>query len=100
MLRTAEELGSEDLAVVLGATDPEVIKLISDTVKSGDPTWAGPLAGVPLNMPVYHIFEDEMKAQIPPAVYAEKVGNLEILHDVERVAAATAATRAGAEQRE
>ncbi len=80
--------------VVLGATDPEVIKLVGETVTSGDPTYAGPLTGVLLRMPVYHIFESVLKAQIPPAVYAEKVGHLEILHDVAEVVGATERVRA------
>lgn len=80
--------------VVLGATDPEVIKLVGETVTSGDPTWAGPLAGVALKLPVYHIFEPEVKAMIPGDVYAEKVGNLEVLHDVDQVVSATAEVRA------
>jgi betaine reductase len=80
--------------VVLGATDPEVIKLVGETVTAGDPTWAGPLAGVALKLPVYHIFEPVVKEAIPPDVYAEKVGIMEVLHDVDQVVAATAEVRA------
>jgi len=79
--------------VVLGATDPEVIKLVGDTVTVGDPTYAGPLADVALGMPVYHIFEPELKAQIPASLYDEKVGHLEILHDVDQVVSATVEVR-------
>ena len=81
---------------MLGATDPEVIKLVGDTVTAGDPTYAGPLANVALKMPVYHIFESDLKAQIPSGVYEEKVGHLEILHDVQQVVSATVGVREAA----
>lgn len=80
--------------VVLGATDPEAIRLVGQTVTCGDPTWAGPLAGVALKLPVFHIFEPAVKRTIPGDIYAEKVGNLEVLHDVEQVVSATAEVRA------
>ena len=79
--------------VVLGATDPEVIKLVGDTVTVGDPTYAGPLTNVALGMPVYHIFEPELKAQIPSELYHEKVGHLEVLHDVDQVVSTTVEVR-------
>ncbi len=52
---------------------------------SGDPSWAGPLAGVALGLPVYHIMEPEMKAQIEPAVYKEHLALMEIALDVDRI---------------
>ena len=93
MLRTSQDHAAGDLVVVLGATDPEVIKLVGDTVTAGDPTYAGPLANVALKMPVYHIFESELRAQIPSGIYQEKVGHLEMLHDLEQVVAATVGVR-------
>ena len=80
--------------VVLGATDPEAIRLVGQTVTTGDPTWAGPLAGVALKLPVYHIFEPAVKSTIPDDVYADKVGNVEVLHDVDEVVSVTAEVRA------
>jgi hypothetical protein len=44
-------------------------------------------------MPVYHIFESELRAQIPSGIYQEKVGHLEMLHDLEQVVAATVGVR-------
>ena len=52
---------------------------------SGDPSWAGPLAGVALGLPVYHIMEPILKAQIDPAVYKEHLELMEIALDVERI---------------
>ncbi len=81
--------------MVLGATDPEVLGLMSETVTHGDPTYAGPLTNVALQLPVYHIFEPEVKDQIPTDVYARSIGKLEILHDVEATVAAMRRARAG-----
>ena len=40
----------------------------------GDPSFAGPLAGVSLGLPVYHILEPELRKVIPEDVYEENVG--------------------------
>ena len=52
---------------------------------NGDPTWAGPLAGVALGLPVYHIIEPEIRAQIDPACYDEHLKLMEIALDVEKI---------------
>ncbi len=44
--------------MVLGSADPEGAGLYAETVTAGDPTFAGPLAGVSLGLPVYHVFEE------------------------------------------
>jgi betaine reductase len=54
----------------------------------GDPTWAGPLAGVALGLPVYHIIEPEIKAQIAPACYEEHLKLMEIALDVDKISQA------------
>ena len=51
----------------------------------GDPTWAGPLAGVALGLPVYHIIEPEIKTQIDPACYKEHLELMEIALDVDKI---------------
>jgi betaine reductase len=53
--------------------------MYAETVTLGDPTYAGPLAGVSLRLPVYHIFEPEIKVQIPPEVYREQVEIMEMI---------------------
>jgi glycine/sarcosine/betaine reductase complex component A len=80
-----ERLGADDLVVVLGAADPEALEVAAETVTIGDPSYVGPLAGVPLGLPVVHIFEEEVKAQIDPAVYQEQVGLLELALDTDAV---------------
>ena len=52
----------------------------------GDPSWVGPLAGVALELPVYHIMESEIKAQIDPKVYQEHLALMEIALDVDKIA--------------
>jgi glycine/sarcosine/betaine reductase complex component A len=83
--KIAEELPGDDLIVVLGASDIEGAEIIAETVTSGDPGFAGPLAGVSLGLPVYHILEPEAKAAIPEDVYEEQVGLVSMIVDVEEV---------------
>lgn len=72
--RIVEELGTEDIVVLLGAADEDAVEVAAETVREGDPAYVGPLAGVQLGLPVWHIFEDEVKDQADPAVYEEQVG--------------------------
>ena len=51
----------------------------------GDPTWAGPLAGVALGLPVYHIIEPEIKVQIDPACYEQHLKLMDIALDVDKI---------------
>ena len=59
----------------------------------GDPTWAGPLAGVALGLPVYHIIEPEIKAQIDPACYEEHLKLMEIALEVDKISQTLAKVR-------
>jgi betaine reductase len=65
---------SNNVIVVLGASDLEGARISAETVTSGDPSYTGPLAGVSLGLPVYHILEPEMKEVIPADIYEEEVG--------------------------
>ena len=42
----AEKYGAENVVVILGSSDPEGAEIYAETVTLGDPTFAGPLAGV------------------------------------------------------
>jgi glycine/sarcosine/betaine reductase complex component A len=84
----ADRYGADQMIVVLGAADPEALEVAGETVTSGDPAYAGPLAGVSLGLPVMHILEPEVKEQVDPAVYSEQVGLLELTLDVEAVRSA------------
>jgi betaine reductase len=83
--RIVEELGTDDIVVMLGAGDAEAVEVAAETVRDGDPAWVGPLAGVQLGLPVLHVFEDEVKTQADPAVYEEQVGFFEMTLDVNEV---------------
>src|SRR4030042_1574904 len=65
---------SNDLIVVLGASDLDGALISAETVTDGDPSFSGPLAGVSLKLPVYHILEPEIRDVTPEDVYEENVG--------------------------
>lgn len=79
----AEKYGNEQLVVVLGGGEAEASGLAAETVSVGDPTFAGPLAGVPLGLKAYHIFE--LKDEIDPAVYEEQIAMMEMVLDVDAI---------------
>ena len=81
----ADEFGAENVMVLIGASEAEAAGLAAETVTVGDPTFAGPLAGVALNLMVYHVVEDEVKQQIDPSVYEEQVGMMEMVLDVDAI---------------
>jgi hypothetical protein len=83
--RLAEETGKDEMIVLLGQPDPNSAGLFAETVTRGDPTWAGPLAGVPLGLPVYHILEEEIKESMDPDLYQEHVGLMELSADVDEI---------------
>lgn len=84
----AEEHGPENLVVILGAAEPDSAELTAETVTAGDPTYAGPLAGVQLGLPVFHIMEPEIKNQIDPKVWEEQVAMMEMVLEPEALAEA------------
>lgn len=81
----AEAEGTENTLVVLGAVDVEALEVAGETVTRGDPAYVGPLAGVQLGLPVFHIVEDEIRRQIDPSVYEQEVGFLELTLDFSAV---------------
>jgi len=83
--KLADEHGPENLVVVLGGADPEGAEITAETVSKGDPSYAGPLAGVSLGLPVYHILEPDVKKDVPPEVYQEKAGVMEMVVDVDAI---------------
>jgi betaine reductase len=89
----AEQFGAENVVVLLGASEGEAAGLAAETVTNGDPTFAGPLTNVQLGLRVYHIVEDEMKAEIDPAVYDEQISMMEMVLDVDDIASEMKAIR-------
>lgn len=81
----AEQYGAENVVVLLGAAEGEAAGLAAETVTAGDPTYAGPLAGVSLGLQVYHICEPEIKAEIEETVYEEQISMMEMVLDVDDI---------------
>jgi hypothetical protein len=63
------------------------------TLKSGDPSYAGPLAGVALGIPSYHILEPEIVEQVDPALYDRELALPALAMDVGEVIAPMKAIR-------
>ena len=82
----AEQYGPENIVVLLGASEGEASGLAAETVTNGDPTFAGPLTGVQLGLKVYHVCEEEVKAEFDEAVYDEHVSMMEMVLDVDDIA--------------
>ena len=83
--RLATETSENEMIVLLGQPDSNSAGLFAETVTRGDPTWAGPLAGVPLGLPVWHILEEEVKESMDPDLYQEHVGLMELSADVDEI---------------
>ena len=80
-----EEHGAENIVVLFGAAEAESSGLSAETVTNGDPTFAGPLAGVALGLSVYHAVDAEFKASVDADVYEEQVGMMEMVLDVDSI---------------
>ena len=81
--RLADQYGSENLTVVLGNGEANGVEVFAETVMEGDPSYAGPLAGVALKIPVYHILEDEVMSQVPENLREEKLQLSALVVDVD-----------------
>jgi glycine reductase len=86
--RLAEQHEAGTLLVLLGSPDGESAGIAAETVVLGDPSWAGPLAGVQLGLDVYHVLEDKPRAAIPEEVFEEQVGLMADVLDVDEISAA------------
>ena len=89
----AEKYNAEDIIVILGASDAEGAGIYAETVTVGDPTFAGPLAGVSLGLPVYHALDPLVKAEADPAMWEEQISMMEMVLDSDALAKAVAEMR-------
>jgi hypothetical protein len=87
----SEKYGKENVVVVLGTAEAESAGLTAETVTAGDPTYAGPLAGVSLGLSVYHIFE--LKDEVDAQVYDDQCSMMEMVLDVDAINAEVGAMR-------
>jgi len=81
----SEQYGAENMVIVIGAAEGEAAGLAAETVTAGDPTFAGPLTGVPLGLRVYHVCEEEIKSEVDATVYDEQVGMMEMVLDIDEI---------------
>ena len=84
----ADKFGPDGVIVILGSSDAEGAGIYAETVTAGDPTFAGPLAGVALGLPVYHIFDEAVKAEADPAEWENQIGMMEMVLDTAALAKA------------
>lgn len=81
--RLADQYGPENLTVILGNGEANGVEVFAETVTAGDPSYAGPLAGVALKIPVYHILEHEVMSQVPESLREEKLQLSALVVDVD-----------------
>ena len=93
--QVVEQSGTEDVIAVLGANSATAVEMTALTLKSGDPSYAGPLAGIALGIPSYHILEPEITGQIDAALYDRELALPALAMDVAEVIAPMKAIREG-----
>lgn len=89
----AEQYGAENCLVLIGGAEAESAGLAAETVTMGDPTFAGPLAGVQLGLRVYHPVEPEFKESVDADVYEDQIGMMEMVLDVDTIIEAVSELR-------
>jgi betaine reductase len=92
-VKDAGEKYGTDCVVILGSSDAEGAEIYAETVTAGDPTFAGPLAGVSLGLPVYHVFDPVIRAECDPKAWEEQISMMEMVLDPEGLAAAVKGMR-------
>ncbi len=97
IIKLVDQHGKDELLVVLGAPDPESAEIAAETVVLGDPSYAGPLAGTQLGLDVYHILEDEIRADVPEDVWENEIGVMSDVLDADGIATAVSAMRGKAD---
>ena len=85
--QVVERVGRDDVIAVLGANSPTAVEMTALTLKSGDPSYAGPLAGIALGIASYHVLEPEIADQFDRAVYERELALCALAMDVAEVVA-------------
>src|SRR5262249_26266499 len=91
--QVVEQAGADGVIAVLGANSPTAVEMTALTLKSGDPSYAGALAGVALGIPSYHILEPEVVDQIDTGLYERELALSALAMDVDQVIAPMKAIR-------
>jgi hypothetical protein len=77
--------------LVFGLNQPFSLRIMATTFRDGDPSYAGPLGGVALGLPSYHIFE--LKDEIPADVWEQEMAFKELEVEDELIAQISATMR-------
>ena len=94
ILRLSQAHDPKDLVVLIGAPDPEAAEITAETVVSGDPAFAGALAGTQLGLDVYHVLDDDVKAEVPDDIWDDQIGVMSDVLEAEALVAAVVSMRA------
>ncbi len=89
----AEKYDPSEIVVILGSSDSEGAEIYAETVCNGDPTYAGPLAGVQLGLAVYDVFEQEIRDEADPDEWENQIGMMEMVLEPEALAEAVKGIR-------
>jgi len=95
ILRLSQAHDPKDLVVLIGAPDPEAAEITAETVVSGDPAFAGALAGTQLGLDVYHVLDDDVKAEVPDHIWEDQIGVMADVLDAKALVAAVVSMRTG-----
>ena len=87
--------GDNEVVVVLGTPDRDSTEIVTQTVTTGDPSYAGPLAGIPLGLPVIHVLDELVAAQSDPATYSSEIGVMLDALETDVLVAATRTSESG-----
>ena len=68
---------------MLGFNEPELLKIFANTFKTGDPSYAGPLASIALGLRSFHILE--LKEEVPEEIWTSEMALAELQLDDDEV---------------
>lgn len=88
-----DRYGKEGLIVLLGSPTAESTEVYARTVTEGDPSSMGPLTGIALGLPVFHVLEPEVVRQFDPKVYKQQIALRESARGTAEVVAAVRKVR-------
>ncbi len=77
-----QRIGTEKLIIVIGIADAEFSKKFAENMSMVNPIEVGPLSTITIDVPVYHIFEKEIKDECDPIIYEDYCEIMEVILDV------------------
>ncbi len=83
--QVVEQHSTDGVVAVLGASSSESLRMTAETLMKGDPSYAGPLAGMALGIPSFHILEPEIASQVEGSVYERELALTAMTVDIEEL---------------